>query len=534
FPSLALLVLLVALCTTVANGAPCTNILPGLERQARGVDVTKLDLIPINPVQSGGGFMSQVTYALPDNVWSTNSIPSGSLAASTHVLMTSNEVRKSFSVNAGVDVTTAKFGFSSSFSYSRTQTTLLKNERKVSTVSAAFSSRRVDLVPGNELVLDQRAQAAINALPARLADGRAAYENFLRQYGTHYISEARFGGIMNVYMETESQYLEKTNAEAVSVQASATFGSILTVKGGYSSSTTNIDSRFTSATTNTIRYYGGSANLLDQNGLSAWMPTIQGDPWLYSTKLNRISDLVRDATKRQALSDAIDDYVMRSYVNVELRRVLDTLPSGVKSSDDVTEVKQRINTMLNKFPLVESDVESLGNDVMSTYRMLIIRYDNTYAQFSTPNAYDRPVNFECPPGKTITGIKSWHLNYHEDRQWQFKCGYTPNLYPLANCRWSGYVNEYDAVVNYKCPGTSAIKGWYSVHYNRREDRRYKFMCCDIQGLGETNCAWSSYKNSWDGPMDFSYCPSEKYINGAYSYHSNHHEDRRWQFYVCTV
>ncbi|KAK7475349.1 hypothetical protein BaRGS_00033425, partial [Batillaria attramentaria] len=50
--------------------------------------------------------------------------------------------------------------------------------------------------------------AAINALPARFADGRAAYENFLRQYGTHYIQEARFGGIMSIYMETESQYFE--------------------------------------------------------------------------------------------------------------------------------------------------------------------------------------------------------------------------------------------------------------------------------------------------------------------------------------
>nr|KAG5687802.1 hypothetical protein BaRGS_017280 [Batillaria attramentaria] len=137
-----------------------------------------------------------------------NTIPSGSVAASALVLKTSNEVRKSFSVNAGVDVTTAKFGFSSSFSYSKAQTTLLKNERKVSTVSAAFSSRRVDLVPENELVLDQRAQAAINALPARFADDRAAYENFFRQYGTHYIQEAKFGGIMSIYMETESQYFE--------------------------------------------------------------------------------------------------------------------------------------------------------------------------------------------------------------------------------------------------------------------------------------------------------------------------------------
>nr|KAG5687682.1 hypothetical protein BaRGS_005933 [Batillaria attramentaria] len=124
------------------------------------------------------------------------------------VLITSNEVRKSFSVNAGVDVKTAKFGFSSSFSYSKAQTTLLKNERKVSTVSAAFVAQRVDFVPHSDLVLDQRAQAAINALPARLTDGRAAYENFIRQYGTHYIQQAKFGGIMSIYMETESQYIE--------------------------------------------------------------------------------------------------------------------------------------------------------------------------------------------------------------------------------------------------------------------------------------------------------------------------------------
>nr|KAG5690818.1 hypothetical protein BaRGS_010999 [Batillaria attramentaria] len=179
------------------------------------------------------------------------------------------------------------------------------------------------------------------------------------------------------------------------------------------------------------------------------------------------------------MNQAIDDYLMRKYVTVELMRILDTLPSTAQSYPEAVTMRNKINAMSSQYPLVESEVTSLGDEVDHWYTMLVIGYDNMYVQFSTPNAYDKPVNFECPPGKTITGIKSWHSDKYEDRQFQFKCGYTPNMYPLVNCRWSG--------------------------------------------LGETKCAWSSYKNSMDGGMDFSYTPSEKFIKGAYSYHSDYYE-----------
>lgn len=49
-----------------------------------------------------------------------------------------------------------------------------------------------------------------------------------------------------------------------------------------------------------------------------------------------------------------------------------------------------------------------------------------------------------------------------------------------NCTWSGYVNNFDAVVNYTCPGDKVLKGVYSTHDNGREDRRFNYQCCSMR------------------------------------------------------
>nr|KAG5689851.1 hypothetical protein BaRGS_012201 [Batillaria attramentaria] len=123
-------------------------------------------------------------------------------------MMTSSDVRKSYSVNAGVDVQTKKFGFSASASYGKTQSTLLKNTKKTTSVHASFSSRRVDFVPKTELRFGARAQRAVNALPWSYTSNPGAYEEFIRQFGTHYIAEGKFGGIMMMYLETSTSYID--------------------------------------------------------------------------------------------------------------------------------------------------------------------------------------------------------------------------------------------------------------------------------------------------------------------------------------
>ncbi|KAK7473490.1 hypothetical protein BaRGS_00035277, partial [Batillaria attramentaria] len=394
--------------------------------------------------------------------------------------MTSSDVRKSYSVNAGVDVQTKKFGFSASASYGKTQSTLLKNTKKTTSVHASFSSRRVDFVPKTELRFGARAQTAVNALPWSYTSNPGAYEEFIRQFGTHYITWGKFGGIMMMYLETSTSYIEKKNIETVSAQASATFGQVLTVKGGTSHSTTEIDSSFTSATNSLIRYYGGTANLMAEKGLSAWQPTISAQPWLFSTKLVRLSELVRDANKKAALDQAISDYLMRVYLNVELRRVLNTLPSHLRSRSEVTSLNSRITTMVAKYPLVESEVDALGKEAMDTYVKLFLEEDLSQEELFYANSLMNKVDFSCPTGQSIFEIQSWHSDYHDDRRWAFKCSYLKDLYVLGNCYWTDWLYQlgtHDWKVS--CLGNRVLKGWYSEHHDWWDTRKHKLQCCEV-------------------------------------------------------
>ena len=42
-----------------------------------------------------------------------------------------------------------------------------------------------------------------------------------------------------------------------------------------------------------------------------------------------------------------------------------------------------------------------------------------------------------------------------------------------------FVNAYDKALEYTCPDNKVLAGVFSVHKNVKEDRRWKFECCDI-------------------------------------------------------
>nr|KAG5707004.1 hypothetical protein BaRGS_019609 [Batillaria attramentaria] len=142
-------------------------------------------------------------------------------------------------------------------------------------MAASFSSRQMDLKHSNTLTLGASAQRQINGLPSRYEDNKAAYEKFIADFGTHYIARGKWGGVMMMYMETSSEYSE---------------------------------------------YFGGNWNLMKTDGLSAWQPTISANPWLYSTELKRISDLIRDPLRKEAMEKAVMNYLMMTYLNVECKR----------------------------------------------------------------------------------------------------------------------------------------------------------------------------------------------------------------------
>ncbi|PIO39712.1 hypothetical protein AB205_0200370 [Aquarana catesbeiana] len=124
---------------------------------------------------------------------------------------------------------------------------------------------------------------------------------------------------------------------------------------------------------------------------------------------------------------------------------------------------------------------------------------------------------------------SSHDNKREDRVWDFSCQNT--FSNATSCSWTGYINDFDLEFSYICPFGSVINGMYSYHDNTREDRRWKLFCCQGEAPVTRNCKWSAYVNDFDAYLRWD-APPNAYLTGAHSYHDNKREDRRWKFYSC--
>merc|ERR1711936_1165431 len=97
------------------------------------------------------------------------------------------------------------------------------------------------------------------------------------------------------------------------------------------------------------------------------------------------------------------------------------------------------------------------------------------------NELDQRANYTCPQGQMLYHIISEHNNYAEDRRWNFGCRDLNVAGDIEKCMWSGFVNEVDLPLNYACEGEGFITGIDSVHFDSAEDRRFNFYCCTVRG-----------------------------------------------------
>jgi hypothetical protein len=139
-----------------------------------------------------------------------------------------------------------------------------------------------------------------------------------------------------------------------------------------------------------------------------------------------------------------------------------------------------------------------------------------------PNNFDQPLSISCSGIQGMYKVASVHSNPHEDRAWLWQCRDVVGSGYVSGCSETGYVNKFDLPMNYMCPANQYIAGVYSYHDNGREDRRWKFTCCAIPNRITISCRQTGYVNYWDAPMDFEADQGEV-ITGVYSYHDNGRE-----------
>jgi len=175
------------------------------------------------------------------------------------------------------------------------------------------------------------------------------------------------------------------------------------------------------------------------------------------------------------------------------------------------------------------------------------------------HAYDEADQCNCPSGKAVIGLYSKHSNTHEDRKWKLKCGKMSGVTVSSDCRWTGYKNSYDGVLNYQMPNPYVMVGFLSDHDDNKEDRRFKFRECKVtftvqsQDLGQPlasqrQMVWTDspqsgsfssdnggWYNSYDDTLNFKaeLAHDGAFLCGMQTQHSNSAEDRKFKFATCS-
>ncbi|XP_078667662.1 hemagglutinin/amebocyte aggregation factor-like [Branchiostoma floridae x Branchiostoma belcheri] len=156
----------------------------------------------------------------------------------------------------------------------------------------------------------------------------------------------------------------------------------------------------------------------------------------------------------------------------------------------------------------------------------------TTALAGAQTTWDGPFTVQSPITRAISRVQSAHCNVAQDRVWRFESRFAPGLL-FIQAYWSPWVNDFDGNMGYNCPFNSVVTGFSSIHSNSHQDRRWRLKCSRKPGMSVHSCIVTGYVNNWDAAMNFIVPPSY-YIKGIHGVHHNTYQDRRYRFTLCKV
>jgi len=374
----------------------CTNMPHGFDRMRRGVDATKLDLLPLD-MKVDFGYrhpifdftcdegkkirLGENVFDLPDQFLGSEPVPGGLKEVKTEVFRSIEQVTRSMKLKVGVGDALGLFSLSASVEHAHS--TLTNRSRNIEEVSAFVSAFRADLVPAWSLQFNSHVQSFVaKMLTKPFEESPEVYYKFIKYFGTHYFKDASFGGLLKLYVETEKKYFEETTSTKVGLEASALFGAVVRVKGGPEIGHSVASSNFKHSSRQTFRYFGGETNLLDKSDMKSWVPTVISNPWLFRGSLMPIQDILTDEEKKKQLAIATQVYLDKAYLQ-RMRKQIQSVVKDLGSSKTQTDqLFDTVDRLLGEVAPKHEDVVAIGKAI--EYHLIIPDWfkENVYLCFS--------------------------------------------------------------------------------------------------------------------------------------------------------
>lgn len=158
-------------------------------------------------------------------------------------------------------------------------------------------------------------QIAVDSLPSTYSN--ETYQGFIKQWGTHYMSNAYIGGSALLTAYFHSCFLEQYGGKFVSSESSSSFFGLFSHGSSNHHGFNNTDIKFKKWSKVEGKLVGGYAsqygilnwtNTMDAQECQNWEDTIKFDMAALKFSLTPLSDLFNDATKEANFQHALDVY----------------------------------------------------------------------------------------------------------------------------------------------------------------------------------------------------------------------------------